>query len=39
MMELFTKQGVIVPITTMIVWEAYRHVKQGGEEAGSDGME
>ena len=39
MMELFTKQGVSIPITTMMVWEAYRHVKQVGEAAGSDGME
>ena len=38
MMELFTKQGVSIPITTMMVWEAYRHVKQGGEAAGTDGM-
>ena len=38
-MELFSKQGVSVAITTMMVWEAYRHVKQGGEAAGSDGME
>src|SRR5665213_1375245 len=38
MMELFSKQGVSVPITTMMVWEAYQHVKQGGEAAGIDGM-
>ncbi|MEO6668883.1 MAG: hypothetical protein ABIN36_05375 [Ferruginibacter sp.] len=38
MMELFTKQGVSVPVTTMMVWEGYRHVKQGGEAAGIDGM-
>jgi len=38
MMELFTKQGVSVPITTMMVWEAYKHVKQGGEASGIDGM-
>jgi group II intron reverse transcriptase/maturase len=38
MMELFTKQGLSVPITTMMVWEAYKHVKQGGEAAGTDGM-
>lgn len=38
MMELFTKQGVSVPITTQMVWEAYGHVKQGGEAAGIDGM-
>jgi RNA-directed DNA polymerase len=38
MMELFTKQGVSVPITTMMVWEAYQHVKRGGEAAGVDGM-
>src|SRR5665647_817348 len=38
MMELFSKQGVNVPITTMMVWEAYKHVKQGGEAAGTDGM-
>lgn len=38
MIELFTKQGVSVPITTMMVWEAYKHVKQGGEAAGTDGM-
>ena len=31
MIELFTKQGVSIPITTMMVWDAYRHVKQGGE--------
>lgn len=37
-MELFTKQGVSVPITTMMVWEAYKHVKQGGQAAGTDGM-
>jgi len=37
-MELFSKQGVSVPITTQMVWEAYRHVKQGGEAAGIDGM-
>ena len=38
MMELFSKQGVSVPITTTMVWEAYQHVKQGGEAAGTDGM-
>ena len=38
MMELFSKQGLSVPITTMKVWEAYKHVKQGGEAAGTDGM-
>ena len=38
MIELFSKQGVSVPITTMMVWEAYHHVKQGGEAAGTDGM-
>ncbi len=38
MMELFSKQGVSVPITTQMVWEAYQHVKQGGEAAGTDGM-
>lgn len=38
MMEMFSKQGVSVPITTMMVWEAYQHVKQGGEAAGTDGM-
>jgi group II intron reverse transcriptase/maturase len=38
MIELFIKQGVSVPITTRMVWEAYKHVKQGGEAAGSDGM-
>ena len=37
-MELFSKQGVSVPITTTMVWEAYQHVKQGGEAAGTDGM-
>ena len=37
-MELFTKQGTSVPITTTMVWEAYQHVKQGGEAAGTDGM-
>ena len=38
MMELFSKQGLSVPITTMMVWEAYKHVKQGGEAPGTDGM-
>ena len=38
MMELFSKQGVSVPITTQMVWEAYGHVRQGGEAAGIDGM-
>ena len=38
MIELFSKQGVSVPITTQMVWEAYQHVKQGGEAAGTDGM-
>jgi hypothetical protein len=38
MMELFSKQGLSVPITTQMVWEAYQHVKQGGEAAGTDGM-
>lgn len=38
MIELFTKQGVSVPITTRMVWEAYLHVKQGGEASGIDGM-
>ncbi len=38
MMELFSKQGVSVPITTAMVLEAYKHVKQGGEAAGIDGM-
>ncbi len=38
MMELFSKQGVSVPITTQMVWEAYSRVKQGGEAAGIDGM-
>ena len=38
MMELFFKQGLSVPITTTMVWEAYQHVKQGGEAAGTDGM-
>ncbi len=38
MIELFCKQGVSVPITTTMVWEAYQHVKQGGEAAGTDGM-
>ena len=38
MIELFSKQGVSVPITTKMVWEAYKHVKQGGEAAGTDGM-
>ena len=37
-MELFSKQGVSVPITTQMVWEAYLHVKQGGEASGIDGM-
>ena len=38
MNELFSKQGLSVPITTAMVWEAYQHVKQGGEAAGTDGM-
>ena len=38
MIELFSKQGVSVPVTTTMVWEAYKHVKQGGEAAGIDGM-
>jgi len=38
MIEMFSKQGVSVPITTTMVWEAYQHVKQGGEAAGIDGM-
>jgi group II intron reverse transcriptase/maturase len=38
MIELFSKQGVSVPITTQMVGEAYLHVKQGGEAAGIDGM-
>ena len=38
MMELFSKQGVSVPITTQMVWEAYQHVKRGGEAAGIDSM-
>jgi group II intron reverse transcriptase/maturase len=38
MTELFSKQGVSVPITTTMVWESYKHVKQGGEAAGTDGM-
>ena len=38
MIELFSKQGVSVPITTKMVMEAYNHVKQGGEAAGVDGM-
>lgn len=38
MIELFSKQGVSVPITTQMVWEAYQHVKQGGEAPGTDGM-
>ena len=37
-MEMFSKQGVSVPITTTMVWEAYQHVKQGGPAAGVDGM-
>ena len=37
-MELFSKQGLSVPITTGMVWDAYLHVKQGGEAAGTDGM-
>jgi RNA-directed DNA polymerase len=37
-MELFSKQGVSVPVTTQMVWEAYKHVKQGGEAAGTDCM-
>ena len=38
MIELFSKQGTSVPITTMMVWEAYKQVKQGGEATGTDGM-
>lgn len=38
MMEMFSKQGVSVPITTQMVWEAYQHVKQGGEASGVDGV-
>ena len=38
MMEMFSKQGVSVPITTTMVWQAYQHVKQGGQAAGVDGM-
>jgi RNA-directed DNA polymerase len=38
MMEMFSKQGVSVPVSTAMVWEAYQHVKQGGEAAGTDGM-
>ena len=38
MIELFSKQGVSVPITTTMVWEGYQHVKQGGEAAGIDGI-
>ncbi len=38
MMEMFSKQGVSVPITTQMVWEAYQHVKQGGEASGVDSM-
>ncbi len=38
MIELFSKQGVSVPITTTMVWEAYQHVKQGGEAPGTDGI-
>ena len=38
MIELFSKQGVSVPVTTTMVWEAYKHVKQGGEAAGIDCM-
>ena len=30
MIELFSKQGVSIPITTNMVWEAYKQVKQGG---------
>jgi len=37
-MELFAKQGVSVPVTTQMVMDAYNHVKQGGEAAGTDGM-
>lgn len=37
-MEMFSKQGVSVPITTTMVWEAYQHVKQGGPAAGIDDM-
>ncbi|MBD0286462.1 MAG: group II intron reverse transcriptase/maturase [Flavisolibacter sp.] len=37
MFELFSKQGVSIPITTQMVWEAYGHVKQGGEATGIDG--
>ncbi len=38
MIELFSKQGVSVPVSTTMVWEAYSRVKQGGEAAGIDGM-
>ena len=38
MIELFCKQGVSVPISTQMVWEAYQHVKQGGEAAATDAM-
>ena len=38
MIELFSKQGTSVPITTRMVWEAYKQVKQGGEATGTDGM-
>lgn len=38
MMELFSKQGVSVPVTTKMVMEAYQQVKQGGQAAGTDGM-
>ena len=38
MIELFSKQGVSIPITTNMVWEAYKQVKQGGEASGVDGM-
>jgi RNA-directed DNA polymerase len=38
MIELFSKQGVSVPITTQMVWEAYQQVKQGGEASGTDDM-
>ena len=38
MIELFSKQGISIPITAMMVWEAYKQVKQGGEATGTDGM-
>ncbi len=37
-MNCFPNKELSVPITTGMLWEAYQHVKQGGEAAGTDGM-